>query len=402
MAFTPRTRERPPDRAQLIEDNKTWNGLYKVETPEDTWKVVQFQNHHAVPGWFTVYNLTLDEPIDPHRRLNDSWFEDSTSEDEVEEPESRPQTPVTVTAPVPHTPPQQPRDLSRTPGAPTTTRILHTPRPITSNTMAAAPKEISIGKPPAFDGDRSKSGLFLQSCNNYLRINASIYNDDEKKIAFILSFMTEGTAAIWAQRVIEDALFETFHPAAAGVTAHYTTQGYGTFRNFIPLFKSTFAPIDNKEMSYLKFTQLKQADCKGGLGEYIAQFQLLAAQAEISEFHILKRQYIMGLYENLRRAFDISTTTFDNMNQIYNVANMMNDAFLRERGTRDNRKKGPFKGKYNGPKLAKLTPDERNKLAKEGRCFRCCQKGHMAAQCTNTQNYNQNFGGNNQASTSNV
>ena len=30
----------------------------------------------------------------------------------------------------------------------------------------------------------------------------------------------------------------------------------------------------------------------------------------------------------------------------------------------------------------KLTPEERNKCFKEGRCLRCRQKGHMASACT--------------------
>ena len=30
----------------------------------------------------------------------------------------------------------------------------------------------------------------------------------------------------------------------------------------------------------------------------------------------------------------------------------------------------------------KLTPEERDKCFKEGRCLRCRQKGHMAASCT--------------------
>ena len=37
-----------------------------------------------------------------------------------------------------------------------------------------------------------------------------------------------------------------------------------------------------------------------------------------------------------------------------------------------NQPRAPFK---------KLTDDEREQYRKEGRCFRCCQKGHMAREC---------------------
>ena len=33
------------------------------------------------------------------------------------------------------------------------------------------------------------------------------------------------------------------------------------------------------------------------------------------------------------------------------------------------------------PKLQKLTPEERAKLAKEGRCFRCRKQGHVSRDC---------------------
>ena len=37
-------------------------------------------------------------------------------------------------------------------------------------------------------------------------------------------------------------------------------------------------------------------------------------------------------------------------------------------------------------KLKKLTPEERDKCFKEGRCLRCRKKGHMAASCTTYTN----------------
>ena len=232
------------------------------------------------------------------------------------------------------------------------------------------PKEIAIGRPPVFDGDRAKAALFIKSCKVYLQINKAIYDADDKRIAFILSFMTEGTAATWASQAMDRAL---------------SKEGYKDLAEFEEQFNTMFAPIDNKEMSYLKLTELKQANCKGGIGEYIAQFQLLSVQAGIKEFHILKRQFITGLYENLRRAMDISTTKFTKIEELFEIATIMNDAFLRERSNKTGSWRRQTKGGYSGPKLKKLTIDEKNQLIKEGKCFRCRQKGHMAAQCQNNQ-----------------
>ena len=55
-------------------------------------------------------------------------------------------------------------------------------------------REKNINKPTPFTGDRKKIEMFIQECKMYLRINRYIYEDDEDKIAFVLSFMNEKEA----------------------------------------------------------------------------------------------------------------------------------------------------------------------------------------------------------------
>ncbi|THV02696.1 hypothetical protein K435DRAFT_919028 [Dendrothele bispora CBS 962.96] len=58
-------------------------------------------------------------------------------------------------------------------------------------------KEIKMGTPNDFDGDRSKAFVFESECLLYLMANAETYNTAKKKIAFMLSFMKKGAAAEW-------------------------------------------------------------------------------------------------------------------------------------------------------------------------------------------------------------
>ena len=46
----------------------------------------------------------------------------------------------------------------------------------------------------------------MGSVKLYLLINDALYNDNEKKIAFALSFMKEGLAVIWASTFTKKAL----------------------------------------------------------------------------------------------------------------------------------------------------------------------------------------------------
>ena len=70
----------------------------------------------------------------------------------------------------------------------------HWPEPRTGIEMATDNKNgtVKLNLPKAFDGSWDKFRKFLQTTEIYLGINKKVYNNDLKKIGFILSFMTEG------------------------------------------------------------------------------------------------------------------------------------------------------------------------------------------------------------------
>jgi hypothetical protein len=56
-------------------------------------------------------------------------------------------------------------------------------------------KELNLNKPDTFDGNREGFRKFLQDVKVYMDINHETYNNDLRRIAFILSFMMTGAAA---------------------------------------------------------------------------------------------------------------------------------------------------------------------------------------------------------------
>ena len=50
-------------------------------------------------------------------------------------------------------------------------------------------KEISINKPPIFIGATNRARKWLADVRAYLMLNQAVYNSDEKKILFALSYM---------------------------------------------------------------------------------------------------------------------------------------------------------------------------------------------------------------------
>jgi hypothetical protein len=56
-------------------------------------------------------------------------------------------------------------------------------------------KEYGMNKPMPFTGNQTKIRQFSQDCLGYLDMNQGIYNTDQLKIGFILSYMNDGKAA---------------------------------------------------------------------------------------------------------------------------------------------------------------------------------------------------------------
>ena len=59
--------------------------------------------------------------------------------------------------------------------------------------------EIRIRCPNEYDGKAETAQAWLDSVQLYLLINHALYYDNDRKIAFALSYMKKGSAVIWAE-----------------------------------------------------------------------------------------------------------------------------------------------------------------------------------------------------------
>ena len=76
--------------------------------------------------------------------------------------------------------------------------------PMLSTTVK--PTELQLGKPKAFNGSYETVISWMHSIQFYLMVNETSYSNDMKKIAFALSYMTEGSAQTWAETFQENAI----------------------------------------------------------------------------------------------------------------------------------------------------------------------------------------------------
>jgi len=252
-------------------------------------------------------------------------------------------------------------------------------------------KELAINKPKAFDGDRSKFKQFMQSMDLYLTTNKHIYQNDDQKIAFVLSYMTEKEAAAWKEQIINQ----------------YTHGNYlalPSWIHFKVILNDSFEPKDRHGDALHKLRQMKQGNKTAE--EHVTSFKLLLHEAGLvtAPEHDKIERFSETLSDALALRILNSENPPNTIQGWYDTAIKFDNNWRRtqnfrnrfqSKGTKpttDNTPKKTF-GSYR-PSTPARDPnamdvdtlqtgkEERwQKLMKEGKCFNCETWGHRAKDC---------------------
>ena len=163
---------------------------------------------------------------------------------------------------------------------------------MTDGTISAA-KEARMGVPTSFSGKHRDLKKFLITCKMHLQANQATYDNDEKKVVFVLSFMTEGDTATWREQWFDDL-------DAKAKIANKTEMDFGTFGELIKLLEKYFtaynAPGDTLEnMKNLRF------DTKASIEDHISRFKALLSQSGMKESISVIDYFRQTLPINLQR-----------------------------------------------------------------------------------------------------
>ena len=134
-------------------------------------------------------------------------------------------------------------------------------------------KEVKMNLPKSFTGKRTELKRFLQDCQVYLMINRDIYDDDDKKIAFVLSFMNEGDAGAWKEELVSRALDEADERGDDLL--------FGTFRAFKESLTESFSPYNAPGDALDEMRTRKMGDLP--IDEHIAKFKILVTNSGLKE-----------------------------------------------------------------------------------------------------------------------
>ena len=247
---------------------------------------------------------------------------------------------------------------------------------------------VKLNLPKAFDGNRDKFRKFLQTAEIYLGIHKKVYNDDLKKIGFILSFMTEGQAEAWADQFVEEA--QTQNPGP--------NLNLGTYEEFVKTLKATFSAYNSPgdALNKMKNLRMKYDD---DIDKHITTFTTLLSEPRLDK----KSAVIVDIFREtllvkLQSKIMSLKTPPTNLDGWYKCAKKIDNTAKRTRvilgKTQQNSKTnktgtGPhyffpqWERDLNAMDIDALSLEERGKLMKEGKCFHCRKTRHLAKDCPN-------------------
>jgi hypothetical protein len=238
------------------------------------------------------------------------------------------------------------------------------------STTTTTPTEVKIRVPSDFTGERTKTNRFIQECELYLRVNATRYDTDEKKVIFALSFMNGGSAGSWKE----------------GKTAEcITNNNFGTWAGFKQELLLHFSPVDDAGVARTEIRELKQGSRP--VEEYISEFRILAHRAQFNSEPMIIEYFMQGLNPTLLEKVHTMEKVPTTIAGWYKATSKFDGNYRRVlaiiRKTKVHHEPSPvYIPKARDPNamdINRLTQSERNEHMKNGLCFVCHKPGHRSS-----------------------
>src|ERR1700678_269311 len=256
-------------------------------------------------------------------------------------------------------------------------------------------KELRINPPTHFTGNRDDLDNFIQDCTLYLTLNRTVYETDEKKIIFMLSYMTEGTARAWKEAFVRDIINSPIND-------------FGSLKQFTDNLKRAFKASDSEGDARAKLRQLIQG--KDSVDDYVAQFRILAGKARMTDNAALTEYFMEGVNTGILQKIFAQEKLPATITEWYKRTSRCDSHYRRvqeilgrRRGTSENAQttndvKKPFIPRFtpkeqdpNAMDVDRLSTKERTEHVAKGQWFKCHEKENLARN-PEEQKPNQKFG----------
>ncbi|ETW76232.1 hypothetical protein HETIRDRAFT_329954 [Heterobasidion irregulare TC 32-1] len=260
----------------------------------------------------------------------------------------------------------------------------------------------AMAKPTPFDGNRKRTEQFLHEIDLMILARKHDFPDEFTKIAYALSYMKGGSAGIWARNF-------TKARNTNDDWNHYTWKPATDMTSVRQKISTDFEEFDKTADARDKLARINQG--KESFNTYLQLFEQIAELAGV-DLETKKTHFLRGLKWELARGIYQDPAAQATWDELVAKAKRHETMRIEEMRARDLRQ-----GKYqvftptnyysnfaptprheresqyapmdvdaaelevDAIRFKKLTPEERNRLYKEGKCFYCKKTGHMARGC---------------------
>jgi len=246
----------------------------------------------------------------------------------------------------------------------------------------ATEKEIKMNPPTPFTGIRRKLDEFLMEVDMYLAMNRTIYDTNEKKILFALSYMKDGTAGPWKHSYWRDNVGTP------------TAQSWDDFKTTLR------ASFDAPDKQGDAVTKMETETMSGKTAdEYVEEFKIWAAESGVTQDRPLIEWFMKGIPTPLLDKILNLENPPSTIQGWYDTASKMDNQWRKAKAIAKRLRGEPKKGirvgnnsqryvpppAYKDPnamdwttKIDRLNDAQRDEHMKKGLCFICHQSGHRA------------------------
>jgi hypothetical protein len=262
-----------------------------------------------------------------------------------------------------------------------------------------------------FDGERGRVDLFLQTFNFYRNANYGneVMRNPFQRSNLLLTLMKGPKIQNWAARKGEELTMAVFGDPANNIAATHQIDDERLWQNLLLELKQAYSEYHGAEDAYRKIKGLQQKP--GFVDDYIVLFELLLIKAEWGrDQHGTISAFKEGLIEPLLRKCierrpkpqtltDWMQAAREEERLFYELKfdlgeakrhkgrrrldDMAHDASNRRgkrpTGDTDPRPYDPMQ--VDAARTQRMTPEERLKLIKEGKCFGCKETKHLYKDC---------------------
>jgi hypothetical protein len=229
----------------------------------------------------------------------------------------------------------------------------------------------------------------MQDVALYLRMNSKVYETDEEKIIFTLSFFEEGDAASWKAQFVKDIL-------------RTVQASFRTWADFKKNLDMAFLPYDRPGDTLEEMKNMRLGT--RSVENHVANFRLAVTRSGLDKdsaavINYFRESLTIPLQKWIMTIEDPPTILEDwckwAMKMDANYKEMQRVIGRSQQGTSPTEKKKeeqprrwyfPWKERDpNSMDIDAINTDARSEAMRKGLCFRCGEPGHISANCPKKQ-----------------